>query len=242
MSYQIKDLKIIRTIADGQRYFLPDVDSPVFDYFDDTFHIIRTELGTDGIMGLSAEDPHILLINLKGSDEPIDWWGVNFNKSVNKSERHRGFHNANLKLLTAVAKILEGNSKYYRGITHVYVGGHSNGAAVGNFFAADCHSIFRNLKEVNLVTWGEPKEYSSDINVNFLSHVDNYFRFVNIWDIVPKVPLMLSHDSSAQSITTNSIYWKLKIKTLTLWVTHSLEQYLDSTYKFINFQTQQNLT
>nr|CAB3465436.1 unnamed protein product [Digitaria exilis] len=101
---------------------------------------------------------------------------------------HSGFYSAyhNTTLRDGVVSGIQKTRGFYGSIP-IMVTGHSMGGAMASFCALDLVVNF-GLKDVTLMTFGQPRIGNAVFASNFKGHLPNAIRVTNAHDIVPHLP------------------------------------------------------
>ena len=139
---------------------------------------------------------------------------------------HRGFFNMYNELREQLWSILNQLKP-----THVYIGGHSLGGAVGNLMALDIGVNLPTLLDLRLYTFGAPKVGNSDFvrNCRKIPKWTQFFQLENTADIIPTLPLPVTPNMSGISPpflydkSGQSLYYSANWGSVVL--NHSLDNY-----------------
>jgi len=135
--------------------------------------------------GFVATSGSICAIAFRGTETKGEWIedfdGLAVPNQFGRGMVHQGFQDQYSKLrasiLAAVAQVpLQG---------HLWITGHSLGAALAALCASDTTFADRNK---TVYTWAGPRVGWHDYADWFNSQVTNCVRIVNEWDVVPRVP------------------------------------------------------
>lgn len=203
----------------------------------DNESLIDTALGTDGIL---LKESNTIIIALAGSNETMDWL-INIGANTNKKGIHTNFYKtAEVLWYRVIGEILPQSRKldkestdnyvraaaYHHNNLQIYCAGYSNGAAIANLLALQFYNV--GFKNINLVTWGEPNEYTKQtathkLVTNSSNLKNNYICIHHGLDPVAYIPIMLTKKPSTNTVHTGGWHW----------FPHNFQQYIDQTVKLL---------
>ncbi|CAL0309031.1 unnamed protein product [Lupinus luteus] len=149
-----------------------------------------------------AEDPHAIIIAFRGTNEhslqnwieDLYWKQHDINyPGMDDAMVHRGFYTAyhNTTIRPAVLDAVERAKKFY-GDIQIIVTGHSMGGAMAAFCALDL-TVNQHEKNVQAMTFGQPRVGNSAFASLYSKRVPNTIRVTHDHDIVPHLPPYYSH-------------------------------------------------
>ncbi|CAN6337840.1 unnamed protein product [Urochloa humidicola] len=144
-----------------------------------------------------ARDKNAVIVVFRGTQENSiqNWIEDLFWKQLDldypgmpEAKVHSGFYSAyhNTTLRDGVVRGIQKTRQVYGNIP-VMVTGHSMGGAMASFCALDLVVNF-GLKDVTLMTFGQPRIGNAVFASNFKRHLPNAIRMTNAHDIVPHLP------------------------------------------------------
>ncbi|KAL2341160.1 hypothetical protein Fmac_009100 [Flemingia macrophylla] len=144
-----------------------------------------------------AEDPHAIIIAFRGTNEhslqnwieDLYWKQHDINyPGMDDAMVHRGFYMAyhNTTIRPAILDAVERAKKFYGDIQIISIG-HSMGGAMASFCGLDL-TVNRNSKDVQVMTYGQPRVGNAVFASLYSKLVPNTIRVTNDHDIVPHLP------------------------------------------------------
>ncbi|CAL4907831.1 unnamed protein product [Urochloa decumbens] len=144
-----------------------------------------------------ARDKNAVIVVFRGTQENSiqNWIEDLFWKQLDldypgmpEAKVHSGFYSAyhNTTLRDGVVRGIHKTREVYGNIP-IMVTGHSMGGAMSSFCALDLVVNF-GLKDVTLMTFGQPRIGNAVFSSNFKRHLPNAIRMTNAHDIVPHLP------------------------------------------------------
>jgi predicted lipase len=139
-----------------------------------------------GNFGFIATIGNVTVIAFRGTETEGEWLedfdGIALPNQFGKGMVHQGFRNQYAALrpsvLAALAQIVKPQGP-------LWITGHSLGAALATLCSSDTALAQRNKLGY---TWAGPRVGWHDYAAWFNIQVPDFFRIVNEWDIVPRVP------------------------------------------------------
>jgi predicted lipase len=136
--------------------------------------------------GLVATSGAVTAIAFRGTETKGEWLedfdGLAVPNAFGNGMVHQGFHYQYVKLR---ATILAGLAQANLHSGPVWITGHSLGAALATLCASDLATAGRDTLTY---TWAGPRVGWHDYADWFNKKVPDFFRIVNEWDVVPRVP------------------------------------------------------
>ncbi|KAL5995994.1 hypothetical protein ACLOJK_026067 [Asimina triloba] len=148
-----------------------------------------------------AQDPNAIIIAFRGTQEhrhnwieDLFWKQLDLNyPGVSDAMVHHGFYSAyhNTTVRTGVLNAVQ-KAKNFFGDLPIIVTGHSMGGAMASFCALDL-TVNQGEKEVQVMTFGQPRIGNSAFSTYFSKHVPNAIRITHGHDMVPHLPPYYSY-------------------------------------------------
>ena len=88
--------------------------------------------------------------------------------------------------------------------TSIHITGHSKGGALAGLFAARISDIF-NKDEITVVTFAAPKLGNEQFKVYYNNLVSKHYRYENVYDLVPQLPLVNVGIGRARAIAIKTL-------------------------------------
>uniref|UniRef100_K3Z931 Fungal lipase-type domain-containing protein n=1 Tax=Setaria italica TaxID=4555 RepID=K3Z931_SETIT len=151
---------------------------------------------TEAYVGF-ARDMNAVIVVFRGTQEnsiqnwieDLFWKQLDLNyPGMPEAKVHSGFYSAyhNTTLRDGVVRGIQKTREVYGNIP-IMVAGHSMGGAMASFCALDLVVNF-GLKDVILMTFGQPRIGNAVFASNFKGYLPNAIRVTNAHDIVPHLP------------------------------------------------------
>ncbi|KAJ6838216.1 lipase-like [Iris pallida] len=149
-----------------------------------------------------AHDLNAVIIAFRGTQEhsiqnwieDLFWKQLDLNYlGMPEAMVHHGFYSAyhNTTMRPGILSAVQRTKELY-GDLRVMVTGHSMGGAMASFCALDL-TVNQGLRDVRLMTFGQPRVGNAVFASYFNKHVSNAFRVTNGHDMVPHLPPYYSY-------------------------------------------------
>ncbi|KAK9161467.1 hypothetical protein Syun_007808 [Stephania yunnanensis] len=149
-----------------------------------------------------AKDLNAIVIAFRGTQEnslqnwieDLFWKQLDLNyPGLPDAMVHHGFYSAyhNTTIRHCLLKAIKRATKFYGNI-NIMVTGHSMGGAMASFCALDL-AVNHGVKNIQLMTFGQPRIGNAAFAAYFSEHVPNTFRITHEHDLVPHLPPYYSY-------------------------------------------------
>lgn len=149
--------------------------------------LLASMLKLSPVFGFIAARPGAVLVTFRGTETPGDWLcdleAEPATCQVGSGAVHEGFQ----KVYEIVqASALKGLNSALQPGDQLLVTGHSLGGALALLFADDVAPLHEQLQ---VCTFAGPRTGLMDFAKSYNQRVPNTLRVVNVWDVVPNVPV-----------------------------------------------------